>query len=134
MRTRLDNMKIIRSSSMQFIPASHENPLDPGVLKKVLFTHADILPGQIQMVNWAQLLPQKSFQRHYHENMQEVFILLSGKVEMNLGSEKEIMEKGDAVIVPIKATHTMRNLENAPAEFIVFGISVGEGKTVLSPK
>ena len=30
-------MKIIRANDKTFIPASHENPLAPGVWKKVLF-------------------------------------------------------------------------------------------------
>lgn len=125
-------MKLIHSSSLKYLPASHENPQDPGVLKKVLFTNADILAGQIQMVNWAQLLPQKSFQAHYHQDMEEVFILLSGEVAVQVGTETEIMKKGDAVLVPATQMHTMKNLLSTPAEFIVFGVSQSNsGKTVL---
>ncbi len=127
------SMKIVRSSSLKYLPARHENPLDPGVLKKVLFTNVDILPGQIQMVNWAQLLPHKSFQAHYHQDMDEVFILLSGEVEVKIGTETEIMNKGDAVLIPATQMHTMKNFASTPAEFIVFGVSrSNSGRTVLS--
>src|SRR3990167_4935692 len=116
-------MKIVRSSSLPYLPASHEDPQDPGVVRKVLFTTADISPGQIQMVNWGKLLPHKSFQAHYHQDMDEVYILLQGEVEMQVGEETEIMKKGDAVLVPSTQMHTMKNLLNTSAEFIVFGVS-----------
>lgn len=127
--------KLVRSSSLPYLPANHEDPQDPEVLKKVLFTKADILPGQIQMVNWAKLLPHKSFQAHYHRDMDEVFILLSGKVEAQIGTEKNIMRTGDAVLVPATNRHTMKNLLATPAEFIVFGVSRSNtGKIVLTKK
>ena len=126
-------MKIIRSSSLPYLPANHEDLQDPGVLKKVLFTKADISPGQIQMVNWAQLLPHKSFQAHYHQDMDEIFILLNGEVELQIGKETEIMKKGDAVLVPATQVHTMKNLLDTPAELIVFGVSQSnDGKTILT--
>ncbi len=125
-------MKLVRFSHLNFLPASHENPLDPGVLKKVLFAPGELISGTVQMVNWAQLLPGKSFQAHYHEDMDEVFIVVSGNVEMKVGEEIAILEQGDAVLVPMKHTHTMKNLCNESAEYIVFGISRGMGgKTVV---
>ncbi|NMB56994.1 hypothetical protein GYA19_03600 [Candidatus Beckwithbacteria bacterium] len=32
-------MKIIRASDIQFVPASHEDPKNPGVLKKIMLTY-----------------------------------------------------------------------------------------------
>ena len=48
-------MRTIKSASRSFVPAGHENPLSPGVLKKVLLEKADLQPGRMQMVNWASL-------------------------------------------------------------------------------
>ena len=41
-------MKIIPSASRSFVPAGHENPLSPGVLKKVLLEKADLRPGRFR--------------------------------------------------------------------------------------
>lgn len=124
-------MKIIRSNALQFIPASHEDLNDPGVLKKVLFAKDDLIKGQVQMINWARLLPKKSFEKHYHEDMQEVFIILNGKVKMIINEEEDYLEKGDAVLIPVKAAHQMVNKSAENIEYIALGISTGEnGKTV----
>ncbi len=131
----MKKMKTARFRDLPSIPASHENPLNPGVLKKVLFKKGDIVPGEIQMVNWATLLPRKSFQAHYHEDMDEVFIILNGKAKMNIGKEELFLGQGDAVIVPLKKIHTMKNLGSQPLDYIVFGISRNKkGKTVIVEK
>jgi mannose-6-phosphate isomerase-like protein (cupin superfamily) len=76
-------MKIISSNNRTFIPAGHENPLAPGLLKKVLFQKDDLRPGRVQMVNWAKLLAGKSFAAHYHEDLQEIFIVIQGTAEIS---------------------------------------------------
>lgn len=117
---------------MSFVPASHENPNTPGVLKKVLFYRPDFIEGHVQMVNWALLPVGSSFQNHYHDTMQEVFVLVSGRVRMTVNGETVEMVRGDAVIVEKKEQHTMENLGDSDAEYVVFGISQGEtGKTVV---
>ena len=115
-------MKIIRLSEITKIPASHEDPVDPGVLKQILFRRDDLAPGRIQMINWATLLPGKSFRNHYHEAMDEVFIILDGEVEITIGNEREILEKGDTVIVPEASVHSMKNLTDKEVLFIAIGV------------
>ena len=80
-------MKIIRGNDKSFIPASHENPLAPGVWKKVLFQRDELQPGTVQMVNWARLPAGSSFSAHYHEDMQEIFIIVAGEAEMVVADE-----------------------------------------------
>ncbi|HRN95910.1 MAG TPA: cupin domain-containing protein [Candidatus Levybacteria bacterium] len=125
-------MKVIRSSELQFIPSSHEDQQNPNVLKKVLLQKADLLPGRVQMVNWAQLQPQKTFNAHYHEDMTEVFLIIHGKVTMTVADMDVIVEKGDAIVVEPGEVHTMTNMSDQPLEYIVFGISQETGgKTVV---
>ncbi len=45
-------MKLIPFAARSFVPAGHENPMAPGVLKKVLIEKADLRPGRVQMINW----------------------------------------------------------------------------------
>jgi mannose-6-phosphate isomerase-like protein (cupin superfamily) len=125
-------MKSIPANASGFVPASHENPLNPGVLKRVIATRDDLQFGQVQMVNWARLPKGSSFQLHYHEDMQEVFVLLNGHVQMQIHTDTLSMQAGDTVIVDVREVHKMTNVGDCDAEYLVFGISSGQGgKTVV---
>lgn len=125
-------MKVIRFKDLKFIPASHENPKDPGALKKVLLKRDDIPSGRIQMINWAKIPVGKTFKPHYHERMIEVFIIMSGKVKAKIDKEEAILEKGDMVIAMEGQTHTMENLSDDDVEYFAMGIVTSEGgKTVI---
>ncbi|MDP1721772.1 MAG: cupin domain-containing protein [Candidatus Gottesmanbacteria bacterium] len=125
-------MKIVRSSTIPKAPASHEDLKNPGVLKQVLFRRDDLAPGRIQMINWSTLLPNKSFRRHYHEAMEEVFIILNGEVEITVGGKKSTLGKGDIVVIPENTIHVMKNLTDQEINYIAIGISRDEaGKTIV---
>ena len=125
-------MKIIRLQKLVKLPASHEDPVDPGVLKQVLLKKDDVAPGRLQMVNWSTLLPGKSFRSHYHEAMEEVFIIMNGEVEITVGDEKALLGKGDTVVIPEKTVHVMTNLTDEEVCYIALGVSRGVGeKTVV---
>jgi len=138
-------MNFISSTASAFVPASHEDLANPGVLKRVIATKADFMAGQVQMLNWAQLPVGSSFQPHYHEDMQEVFVLLCGTVTMMISNRSDSatpafqatmkqvkMKRGDSVIINPDEIHEMRNIGEDVAEFIVFGISSQKGgKTVV---
>lgn len=125
-------MKIIRSSDLQFIPSTHEDQKNPNVVKKVLLEKADIHPGRVQMVNWAQLQPNATFEPHFHEDMTEVFLIIEGEVIMNVGGEEVSVKRGDAVVVEPGEVHTMTNLSARQLEYIVFGVSQETGgKTIV---
>lgn len=124
-------MKIVRGKDLQFIPASHENPQDPGVYKKILLQRKDLIKGNIQMINWAKLPRGKSFQPHFHEDMEEVFIILNGEVEIKAGGEIEKLSKGDAVLVAVQDVHSMKNISKEDVEYMVIGNSLNKGgKTI----
>ena len=125
-------MKVIRSSTLKYIPASHENTEDPGVWKKVLLGKEDVINGHVQMINWALLPRGNTFAPHYHEDMQEVFIIVHGIVSITVGQETEFLTAGDAVTIPAGSIHTMKNTGKEDAQYVVVGISKGEGgKTVV---
>jgi mannose-6-phosphate isomerase-like protein (cupin superfamily) len=126
-------MKLIRGSSKAFVPASHEDPKNPGVLKKVIATRDELFKGQVQMINWSLLPVVSSFRPHFHEDMEEVFILLSGRARMRVGEESAEMEPGDAVIVGPVEVHEMSNIGDQEVEYLVVGISGAKnGRTVLA--
>lgn len=120
-------MKFIAGQEIPLIPASHEDPQNPGVLKRVLATRADFQPGHVQMLNWAVLPVGSSFQLHYHEDMQETFVLIRGTVRMQCREKCMEMQSGDVLIVDALEPHQMLNTGTTDAEYIVFGISAGAG-------
>ncbi len=125
-------MKIIRLHDLPKVRASHEDVGDPGVFKQILLKRDDLDAGRIQMINWSTLLPGKSFRSHYHEAMDEVFIVLDGEVEIAVNKEKETLGKGDAVVIPEGAVHIMKNLTDREVCYIAIGISRDPGgKTVI---
>ncbi len=124
-------MKLIRSEDLAFIPSTHEDSQNPNVVKKVLLEKHDLLPGRVQMVNWAKLMPGKTFNPHYHEDMAEVFLIIEGEVVMKVDDVEVHVSRGDAVVVEQGEVHSMTNPSDKPLEYIVFGVSQEKGgKTV----
>jgi mannose-6-phosphate isomerase-like protein (cupin superfamily) len=125
-------MKTIYAAGMPFIPASHENQVSPGVWKKILAQRDDFQPGRVQMINWARLSPGKGFAPHYHEDMQEIFIIVSGAAQITVGTETAALNRGDAVIIERGEVHRMQSLGQADAEYLAIGITAGTGgRTVV---
>jgi mannose-6-phosphate isomerase-like protein (cupin superfamily) len=125
-------MKRIRLQELEFIPAGHEDPKSPGVLIKNLFKKNDSLGGHLQMVNWAKLRVGRSFRPHYHEDMEEIFIILKGKARIQIQQEEAELEPEEVVVVPAGQVHEMKNTGDREVEYIVIGISQGKGgKTVV---
>ncbi len=125
-------MLVVRASAGEFVPASHEDPNKPGVLKRVIATRDGLLEGRPQMINWVRLPIGSSFRAHYHEDMQEAFIILRGRVVMRIGETEVELESGDTLIVDPREIHTMKNICDEEVEYIVVGISLGQnGQTVV---
>lgn len=120
-------MKIVRSGKLDYVPASHEHPDDPGCVKKVLLTKEDLVAGRVQMVNWSKLPGGKSFEKHYHEDMEEVFVILSGRARITVNGEEAPLDKGDAVVIPIGKVHQMANLGSEDVEYLAMGVALGTG-------
>jgi mannose-6-phosphate isomerase-like protein (cupin superfamily) len=125
-------MKTTLLANLPEQPASHEPAVDPGALKKILLTAADLPDGRIRMINWARIPPKKAFAAHYHEDLTEVFIIIQGRARITINQETAILKRGDAVIVPQHAVHTMRNLTGKDLIYLALGVSKkGQGKTVV---
>lgn len=124
-------MKIVHFKNLEFMPASHEDPKNPGALKKVLLKKDDLPEGRIQMINWAKIPKGKSFAPHYHEKMIEVFVIMNGKVKAKIDKEEEIIEKGDMVIAVEEQIHEMKNISDEDVNYLAMGIVTSEGgKTI----
>ena len=125
-------MKIFRLMNLEWVPASHENRESPSVWKKVLLQKADLSGGRVQMVNGCRMGAEKGFRAHYHEDMEEIFIILKGQAKILVDGEEAEMGKGDAVVIPPGIVHEMKNAGGEDLEYLAIGISQGRGgKTVV---
>ncbi len=125
-------MRKIDFEQMVYEAAGHEDVRAPGVWKKVLFRKADLQVGRVQMVNWAKLPAGNSFAAHYHEDMQEIFVLVSGQVRLRVGDAECTLQRGDSVLIDPREPHQMWNEGSEDAEYLAIGIVSGEdGRTVL---
>jgi mannose-6-phosphate isomerase-like protein (cupin superfamily) len=125
-------MKVIPFAARPLVPAGHENPISPGVLKKVLVEKADLQPGRVQMVNWASLGVGRRFARHYHEDMQEIFVVVRGEAEMTVAAQTVRLRRGDTAVVDPREVHEMRSVGSEDVDYLAIGIT-GEagGRTVV---
>jgi quercetin dioxygenase-like cupin family protein len=127
-----DGIQIIRNQQIPFKPASHEDPNNPGAIKKVLLDRGYNLKGILCMVNWARMEVGHHFKAHYHEDMTEVFIIITGIAEISGTNYNEQVTEGDCIIVPMQTVHSMKNIGNTLLEYIVFGLAnQGSGQTVI---
>ena len=126
-------MKIFRLNELEWIPASHENQQTPSVWKKVLMQKGDLLDGRAQMVNWCRMEPGKAFSPHYHEDMGEIFLILKGKAMIRIGEATAEIKSQEAVVIPPREVHEMKNTGEEDLEYLAMGISLGQGgRTVLA--
>ena len=126
-------MKIIRARDIAAQPASHEDSEAPAVMKKVMLARNDLQEGRLQMINWSTLLPGKTFRKHFHDTMEEVFIIVKGHARIQVDDEVAEISAGDAVLIPPEGVHSMENLGQENVEFISLGIAPGErGRTIVT--
>lgn len=125
-------MRVVRSADRELLPANHE-PVDaPGVRRRVLLQREELQSGRVQMVNWAVLPSGRSFRAHYHEDMQEVFVIVEGRALMRASDQEALLEAGDAVVIEAGEVHQMENRGEGPVQYVVFGITRDEGgRTVV---
>lgn len=124
-------MRKISTTDLSFVPAAHETQESPGVWKKVLFRRGELQSGVVQMVNWAKLPRGKTFEPHFHEDMQEVYVMIEGVARLVVDGRTAILRRGDAVVIEPREVHQMWNDGDRDVEFLAFGIAAGtSGRTV----
>jgi mannose-6-phosphate isomerase-like protein (cupin superfamily) len=62
-----------------------------------------------------------------HDNIQEVFYIVSGEGIFTADDGDRAVREGDGIIVPPGVTHSLRNNQDEPLEFLILVESVQEG-------
>jgi mannose-6-phosphate isomerase-like protein (cupin superfamily) len=69
----------------------------------------ELLRGVNQSLAEATLAPTQSTQRHYHAASEELYYVLEGSAELEVGGELRRVGTGDGVLIPPGAWHQIRN-------------------------
>ena len=118
-------MKKVNEENLWWEPAAHEDPNDPGVLKKVIVRHEEVDPkSKLMMINLSKVPVGKTHKAHSHEDMEEVFYFTEGQGEVKIEDEIEQVKPGDRVIVPAKNMHSVKNTGADELKYIGIGIAL----------
>ena len=118
-------MKKINEKSRNWEPASHEDPKDPGVWKRVIVKRDEVdSRSKLMMINVSRVPVGKTHVAHSHATMEEIFYFTEGQGEIKIDGEIESVGPGDRVIVPAKKVHQIRNTGNSELKFIGLGIAL----------
>jgi quercetin dioxygenase-like cupin family protein len=71
------------------------------------------------MVNFVRFAPHTEAPRHWHDEEQISFVL-EGELEFEVGDEKRVVRRGEAVVIPPNVPHAARTREGTCLEVDVF--------------
>lgn len=121
---------IIRNWRNVYPTIAHKSGLDWRLLAMTAKTHGDIEAEvdpkfqclkSITYVSLAKLQPTLSYQRHNHEDHEEVYYIIHGTGQIRIGSETARFKDGDVIYIPEKSVHSITNDGNEMVEFLAFG-------------
>jgi mannose-6-phosphate isomerase-like protein (cupin superfamily) len=72
----------------------------------------------LQSLAEATLEPGQATERHYHAQAEEIYFVLAGSGQMELDGESAEVGPGDAVPIPPRGRHQIRNTGSEPLRFL----------------
>ena len=88
-----------------------------------LFQGDDFL-SNVQLVSQLMLDAGVTIEPHEHDDKEEVYFILGGIGEIQLGDETQEVKEGDAIYIPPRTIHTMRNTGTQSLRFISVGAAI----------
>ena len=105
-------------SDLEFTMSRH-----PGLLKKVIFSGSEMI-SPLTQVAYSELLAGEEVEEHFHESMEEVFLILDGRCEFWLNGIEHLLIQGSVIKIPPKLKHKLKAIENTKLYY--FGVSTVE--------
>ena len=62
--------------------------------------------------------PDQATELHQHENIEHVYYILSGLGIVRIGDEEQEVREGDAIYIPPRLLHNLKNAGTYPLHFI----------------
>lgn len=105
-------------SEIEFSNSSH-----PGQIKKVLF-HGYEMTSSVTQVAYAELRAGEIIEEHFHDSMEEVFLVLDGNCEFCLEGVPQVLKKHSVIKIAPKIKHKLKALTETKLYY--FGVSTVE--------
>jgi len=70
------------------------------------------------------LEPGQGIPLHFHNDLEEIYYILSGYGMMMIGDEKQEISRNDVIYIPKTAPHTLQNSGNVPLRFFTISVKV----------
>ena len=128
-------MIITRNWRNVYPTIAHKSGLDWRLLSTPAKTSGDIdseveLKYQclkaITYVSLAKLQPSLSYERHTHEDHEEIYYIINGTGRIKIGQEEARFRDGDIIYIPEKTTHSITNDGEEIIDFLAFGGFTGK--------
>ena len=68
--------------------------------------------------------PSTALEPHQHENVEHVYFVLSGMGIATVGDEEQEVSEGDAIYMPSRLPHAVRNTGTYPLRFLTISAEV----------
>jgi mannose-6-phosphate isomerase-like protein (cupin superfamily) len=75
----------------------------------------------ITYVSLAKLQPTLSYEKHNHQDHEEIYYIINGNGHIKIGDEVAKFRDGDIIYIPEKTSHSITNDSNEMVEFLAFG-------------
>jgi mannose-6-phosphate isomerase-like protein (cupin superfamily) len=75
----------------------------------------------ITYVSLAKLQPSLTYDRHEHQDHEEIYYIINGSGHIMIGDEIARFRDGDVIYIPEKTSHSITNDGNEMVEFLAFG-------------
>lgn len=75
----------------------------------------------ITYISLAKLQPTLSYERHTHDDHEEVYYIIAGRGNIKIGNETTKFRDGDIIYIPEKSAHSITNDGEEMVEFLAFG-------------
>ena len=72
----------------------------------------------ITVINANIINPGVACELHQHESVEHVYVILSGAGIIRIGDEEQEVREGDAIYMPPRLPHAMRNTGTYPLRFL----------------
>ena len=121
---------IVRNWRDVYPTIAHKSGLDWRLLSMDTKTHGDIdaevdpkfqCLKSITYVSLAKLQPSLSYERHEHQDHEEIYYIINGSGRIAIGDEIAEFRDGDIIYIPEKTSHSITNDGDEMVEFLAFG-------------
>ena len=69
---------------------------------------------------------------HFHENMEEMYYVISGQGLMSIDGNTELVDEDDIVYIPPRSSHSIRQTGDLPLRFITVSIDIRKNPRIPS--